>query len=320
MALDPQVEKILTWAARANAPAYPEIGATAAREHYARVAGTLDIVTPALAEVFDFDMPLAGRVLRVRQYAPWTHHWATPKPALVYFHGGGFTIGSIETHDRVCRVLARGGDCLVFSVDYRLAPEHRFPAAVDDAFDALAWLRSEAASLGIDLARLAVGGDSAGGTLAAASAIHARDRGWPLALQLLIYPGLSHDQNTESHRRCARGYLLDAETIQWFFGQYLRYPADRHDWRFAPLLADTLAGLAPAWIAAAGYDPLRDENVAYARRLGEEGVPVELIEYPGMIHAFFQHAGFVPAARRAHDDACAALRRAFGGFDDEPVG
>jgi acetyl esterase len=319
MPLDPQVEKILLWARRANGPAFPDIGAKAAREHYARIAGTLDIVTPELAEVTDFEMPLAGRALRVRQYAPWPHHWSVPRPALVYFHGGGFTIGSIETHDRVCRVLARGGDCLVFSVDYRLAPEHRFPAAADDAFEALGWIRSHAESLGVDVDSLAVGGDSAGGTLAAASAIHARDRGWPLALQLLIYPGLSHDQDTDSHRRCAQGYLLDAETVQWFFEQYLRSPQDRLDWRFAPLLAEELAGVAPAWIAAAEFDPLRDENLAYAQRLREAGVAVEAVEYPGMIHAFFQHAGFVPAARRAHDDACAALRRAFGGYDDEPV-
>ncbi len=311
MALDPQVEKILLWSRRARAPEYYEIGAQAAREHYERAAGTLDIPTPALHEVQDFEMPLAGRSLHVRQYAPWPHTWSEPRPTLLYFHGGGFTIGSVNTHDRVCRVLALGGDCLVFSVDYRLAPEHRFPAAADDAFEALAWVHSEAASLGIDLARLAVGGDSAGGTLAAASAIHARDQGWPLVLQLLIYPGLSPDQRTESHQRLADGYLLDSLTIQWFFEQYLRSPEDRLDWRFAPLLAPDLRGVAPAWIAAAEYDPLHDEALAYEQRLREAGVPVELADYPGMIHSFFQHGGFVPAAGRAHADASAALRRAF---------
>jgi acetyl esterase len=311
MALDPQVEKILLWSRRARAPEYYDIGAQAAREHYARAVATLDIAPPAVHEVLDFSMPLAGRTLGVRQYAPWPHHWTEPRPTLVYFHGGGFTIGSLETHDRVCRALALAGDCLVFSVDYRLAPENRFPAAADDAFDAFAWIRSEAASLGVDLARLAVGGDSAGGTLAAACAIHARDQGWPLALQLLIYPGLSPDQQTGSHRRLAEGYLLDARTIQWFFEQYLRSPEDRLDWRFAPLLAPDLRGIAPAWIAAAEYDPLHDEALAYAQRLRESEVPVELVDYPGMIHSFFQHAGFVPAARRAHADAGAALRRAF---------
>ncbi|MFP5407347.1 MAG: alpha/beta hydrolase, partial [Gammaproteobacteria bacterium] len=194
---------------------------------------------------------------------------------------------------------------------YRLAPEHKFPAAADDAFDALAWIRAEAGSLGVDLGRLAVGGDSAGGTLAAACAIHARDRDWPLALQLLIYPGLSPDQQTASHRRLAEGYLLDERTIQWFFEQYLRTPEDRIDWRFAPLLAPDLRGVASAWIAAAEYDPLHDEALDYAQRLREAGVPVELVDYPGLIHSFFQHGGFVPAARRAHADAGAALRRAF---------
>ncbi len=312
MPLDPQVEKILQWAARARAPAWHEMGAQAAREHYERVAGTLDIVAPELHSVRDFEVELPGRSLPVRQYAPWPQHLGDPKPALLYFHGGGFTIGSLDTHDRVCRVLAREGDCLVFSVAYRLAPEHRFPCAVDDAFDALGWLITECGSLGVDPARIAVGGDSAGGTLAAASAIHARDRGWPLVLQLLLYPGLSHDQRTDSHARLASGYLLDAQTIQWFFAQYLRSPQDRLDWRFAPLLAADLSGVAPAWIAAAGYDPLHDENLAYAGRLREAGIPVALVDYPGMIHSFFQHGGFVPAARKAHDDAGRALREAFG--------
>lgn len=311
MALDPQVEKILYWASRARSPEFWDIGAQAARATYEKTAGTLDIVSPPMHDVQDFDLVLPGRSLRVRQYAPWPHTWAEPRPALLYFHGGGFTIGSLDTHDRVCRVLALGGDCLVFSVDYRLAPEHRFPAAVDDAFDSLAWLRREAAALGVDAARIAVGGDSAGGTLAAACAIHAREQGWPLALQLLIYPGLSPDQNTDSHRRYAQGYLLDEPTIQWFFGQYLRSPEDRHDWRFAPLVLDDLAGLAPAWIAAAEYDPLHDEDVAYAQRLQAAGVPTELIVYAGLIHSFFQHGGFVPAVRQAHADASAALRAAF---------
>jgi len=167
MALDPQVEKILYWAQRASVPPYPELGAVQAREHYAKASATLDIVAPPLHEVEDHEVNLPGRVLRVRQYAPWPHSWADPRPALLYFHGGGFTIGSVETHDRVCRMLALGGDCLVFSVDYRLAPEHRFPSAQDDAFDSLAWLRNESTAFGVDPARIAVGGDSAGSRSAA---------------------------------------------------------------------------------------------------------------------------------------------------------
>jgi len=310
--LDPQVEKLLAWAAKAGGPSYPEIGAAAARAHYERIAATLDIAPAVLHAVDDLRVALPGRELRVRHYVPREHGWADPMPALLYFHGGGFTIGSVDTHDRICRMLARDADCVVLSVDYRLAPEHPFPAAVDDAFGMLAWLRRESGALGIDPARIAVGGDSAGGTLATASAIHARDAGWPIALQLLIYPGVAGRQQSASHHAFARGFLLDFDLVAWFFGNYVRLDADRDDWRFAPLGHPDLRGLAPAWLAIGSHDPLRDDDHAYAQRLREAGVAVDAIEYPGMIHAFFQHGGFVPTARRAHADAALALRRAFG--------
>jgi acetyl esterase len=312
MALDPQVEKILYWAQRASAPPYPELGAQLARAAYAKAVATLDVAPVPLHDVQDLRVALPGRSLTVRQYAPREHTWAEPMPALLFFHGGGFTIGSIDTHDRLCRVFAAGADCLVYSVDYRLAPEHPFPAAADDAFDMLAWIDREALSLGVDPKRIAVGGDSAGGTLAAATAIHARDQGLELAMQLLIYPGLGSRQDTDSHQRMAHGYLLDAEVIQWFFRQYLRSEIDRDDWRFAPLMAPSLSRVAPAWIGLAQFDPLVDEGLSYADRLRSAGVPVTTIVYEGMIHSFFQHAGFVQKARKAHQDACAALRNAFG--------
>lgn len=310
--IDPQIDKILQWARRAPLPGYHHLGAVAARAAYARAVLTLDVAPLPMHAVHDHRLALPGRSLTVRQYQPLDHGWAQPQPALLFFHGGGFTIGSIETHDRLCRVLAHGGRCHVYSLDYRLAPEHRFPAAVDDAFAAFDWLRAQAPALGVDLDRLAVGGDSAGGTLAAATALHARDRGIALALQLLIYPGLAAHQTTESHQRLAQGYLLDAEVIQWFFGNYLRSPADRQDWRFAPLLAPSLAQAAPTWLALAQYDPLLDEGLAYAERLRQAGVAVQCTVFEGMTHAFFQHGGFVPAARRAHAQAGAALRAAFG--------
>ncbi|MFO1198314.1 MAG: alpha/beta hydrolase [Burkholderiaceae bacterium] len=311
MPLDPQVEKILYWSERAAAPTFPQLGAQMARAAYAKMSATLDVPAVPLHDVHDLALELAGRTLTVRQYAPREHTWALPMPALLFFHGGGFTIGSIDTHDRVCRVLAAGADCLVYSVDYRLAPEHPFPAAADDAFDALHWIFREAASLGVDPARIAVGGDSAGGTLAAACALHARDQGLALALQMLVYPGLGSRQETESHRRMARGFLLDADVIQWFFRQYVRSDADRDDWRFAPLMAPSVAHVAPAWIALAEFDPLVDEGLDYAERLESAGVPVQCKVYPGMVHAFFQHGGFVRKAKEAHADACAALRAAF---------
>lgn len=313
MPLDPQVEQILYWAQRAATPLFEQIGAPAARALYAKTVLTLDIAPRPMHEIQDHEVPLPGRAIRIRQYAPRPYGWAAPMPALLYLHGGGFTIGSVDTHDRICRMLAADADCMVFSVDYRLAPEHPFPAAVDDAFDSLAWLFAHAGSLGVDATRVAVGGDSAGGTLAAATAIHARDVGHALVLQLLIYPGTSGGQGTESHRRLARGYLLDSDVIRWFFGNYVRSEVERNDWRFAPLNAPSLARVAPAWIALAEYDPLVDEGIDYAERLRTAGIAVDCTVYQGMIHAFFQHAGFVVRARQAHAHACAALRAAFAG-------
>jgi acetyl esterase len=312
MTLDPQVRKLLDWVEKAGGPDYSAIGAAAARAHYEKVATTLEIPAATMHAVEDLQVSLPGRTLRVRHYVPREHGWAEPMPALIYLHGGGFTIGSVDTHDRICRMLAAQADCVVLSVDYRLAPEHPFPAAADDAFDVLAWVRREAGSLGIDPARLAVGGDSAGGTLATASAIHARDNGWPLVLQLLIYPGVAGRQTSASHRAFASGYLLDFDLVAWFFRNYVSEETERDDWRFAPLEHPDLRGVAPVWMAIAGYDPLRDDDRAYVQQLREAGVAVEAIEYPGMVHAFFQHGGFVPEARRAHADAVAALRRAFG--------
>jgi acetyl esterase len=314
--LDPQIEKILYWAQRANAPSFESIGAQAARAFYERTALTLEIAAREMHQVQGHALALDGRTITMRQYSPRPHGWAEPMPALLYFHGGGFTIGSIDTHDRICRMLAADADCLVFSVDYRLAPEHPFPAAVDDAFDSLHWLLAQADALGVDRQRIAVGGDSAGGTLAAACAIHARDRAIPLALQLLIYPGTSGGQGTESHRRLATGYLLDADVIRWFLGNYVPGAVDRDDWRFAPLNAPSLARVAPAWIALAEYDPLVDEGLDYAERLRTAGVAVDCTVYAGMVHAFFQHAGFVLAARKAHSDASAALSAAFAAAAD----
>ena len=312
MPLDPQVAQLLAWAARSRQRPYHEVGVAAARSHYEKAAVLLEVPPAGLHDVHDLRAELPGRTLTLRRYVPVVHTWAEPQPALLFFHGGGFTIGSLDTHDRLCRTLAAASGVTILAVDYRLAPEHRFPAAVHDAFDTLAWVRREAASLAIDAACLAVGGDSAGGTLAAACALHARDAGWPLALQLLLYPGLASWQATESHGRFANGYLLDAETVQWFFANYLIDASQRHDWRFAPLAAASVAGVAPAWMALAEYDPLVDEGLAYAQRLRDAGVAVECLTYAGMVHAFFQHGGFVRRVRPAHCDAAAALAHALG--------
>jgi acetyl esterase len=316
MPLNPKIAQILEMVARANRPPYHTLTPQQARAAYAMSAQILDIAPLPMHGVEDLRIPARdGETIGVRVYQPVEPSWAEPAPALMYLHGGGFTVGSVATHDALCRKLAHDAGCAVVSVDYRLAPEHKFPVAANDAFDALQWLAREAGTLGIDAERLAVGGDSAGGTLAIVCALLARDAGIHLKLQLLIYPGTSAWQQSASHARLADGYLLSGETIQWFFAQYLRDDRDRDDWRFAPLDAargvPDLTGVAPAWIAAADHDPLYDEDIAFAAKLEDARVPVTLMRYEGMIHEFFKMGGFVPEVAAAHADAVRALRAAF---------
>lgn len=248
-----------------------------------------------------------GHALAARLYAPRSD---AALPVLLYLHGGGFTVGSLNTHDVLCRQLSRLGACAVVSLDYRLAPEHRFPTAVHDSWDALNWLRQHGQTLGLDTARLAVGGDSAGGTLAAVCALMARDAAWPLRLQLLFYPGCIARQDTASHRRFAEGFMLDKATVDWFFAHYID-DAQRDDWRFAPMTAPDHSGLAPAWIGLAECDPLVDEGVQYADTLRMAGVPVELEIYRGVVHGFITMGRAIPDALQAHADAGRALKNAF---------
>lgn len=280
-----------------------------ARAAYEAGAGVLEVPKAALARVEDLHIPARdGHALPARLYAPTTD---TGLPLLLYLHGGGFTIGSIATHDVLCRELARLSGCMVVSLEYRLAPEHRFPTAVHDSWDALQWLAAQAPQLGADPARLAVGGDSAGGTLAAVCAILARDAGLPLALQLLFYPGCTAHQDTPSHTTYARGLVLEEPAISWFFGHYATTRAQREDWRFAPLLAPDVDGVAPAWIGLAECDPLVDEGIDYADKLRLAGVPVDLEIYRGVTHEFIKMGRAIAQARTAHAAAAAALRQAF---------
>ncbi len=293
---------------RAGHPAFHTLTATQARAAYEAGAGVLEIPKPALARVEDFHIPARdGHALPARLYAPSSE----VLPVLLYFHGGGFTIGSIATHDILCRQLSHLAGCAVVSVDYRLAPEHKFPTAAHDAEDALRWVATHANGLGLDSERLAVGGDSAGGTLAAVCAVLARDAGLPLALQLLFYPGCSAHQDTPSHRQFARGFVLEEREINWFFSRYVRGPTDRDDWRFAPLNAPDVDGVAPAWVGLAECDPLVDEGVMYADKLRTAGVAVDLEIYRGVTHEFIKMGRIIPEARQAHADAAAALRRVF---------
>ena len=308
-ALHPAMRQLMDRIHRAGHPPMQAMTPAQARAFYEAGAPLLDIAPPHIQQVRDLvlDLPL-GVKLPARLYRDGGED---PAPVLVYFHGGGFTIGSLNTHDVLCRRLSRLGQCAVISIDYRLAPEHRFPTAVEDAWGSLCHVHEKAREWGLDPERMAVGGDSAGGTLASVCALMARDAGMALKLQLLIYPGTTAHQDTPSHARFAQGVMLDQDTISWFFQHYIDV-ADRGDWRFAPLNAAEHAGVAPAWIGLAECDPLVDEGVMYADALRMAGVEVSLEIYRGVVHGFVNMGRTVPQALQAHEDAGRALRHAFG--------
>jgi len=307
--LTPSMRDVLRRMARAGLPPFHTLTPQQARAAYAAGADVLEISAPRLARVEDFALPARdGHAIAARLYAPSSDLL----PVLVYFHGGGFTIGGIDTHDVLCRQLSHLAGCAVISVDYRLAPEHKFPVASHDAWDSLHWIATHGTRKGVDSSRIAVGGDSAGGTLAAMCAVLARDTGLSLALQLLFYPGCAAHQDTPSHHKFAQGFVLEEPHITWFFNQYVRSPADRDDWRFAPLNTPDVDGVAPAWVGLAECDPLVDEGVMYADRLRMAGVPVDLEIYRGVTHEFIKMGRAIPEARQAHADAAQAIRRAFG--------
>ncbi len=301
---------ILEGVKRVNRPPFYAMTVAEARQAYVAATEVLELDRVPVARLHDFDIPAAdGKPLRARLYAPGTSS-ARPLPVLLYLHGGGFTIGNFATHDSLCRQLAVRSGAAVVALEYRLAPEHRFPHAVDDAWAAMHWLARDGHTLGLDGTRLAVGGDSAGGTLAAVCAIHARDTGLKLHLQLLITPGTAAHAEAESHRRFASGYLLEAAGIEWFFNHYIE-PAQRTDWRFAPLLADSVDAVAPACVLLAECDPLVDEGVAYADKLRAAAVPVALEIYRGVTHDFIKMGKVLDEAGHAQALAAEALKKAF---------
>jgi acetyl esterase/lipase len=262
----------------------------------------------AIGKVEDRHAPGAAGPIPVRLYTP---SGSGPFPILVYFHGGGWVIGDRETHDATCRALTNAAGCIVASVDYRLAPEHKFPAAVEDAYAATRWVADHAREIGGDPTRIAVGGDSAGGNLAAVVALAARDRGGPrLVFQLLVYPVTDHAYDTPSYKDNADGYFLTRDAMVWFWNHYLGREAEGRNPLASPLRAD-LRNLPPAFVMTAEYDPLRDEGETYATRLREAGVPVALTRYEGTIHGFFIMGNALSVARQGIQDAAAALRAAF---------
>ena len=294
---------------RAGRPPMAAMTPEQAREFYDIGSPMLDLQpAPQVDRVEDMFLAARdGHAMPARLYAPRSN---AALPVLLYIHGGGFTVGSLTTHDVLCRQLSRHGHCAVVSLDYRLAPEHRFPTAVHDCWDALNWLQQHGRTLGLDTTRLAVGGDSAGGTLAAVCTLMARDAGLPLCLQLLFYPGCIARQDTASHHTYADGFMLDKATVDWFFDNYIDQ-AERDDWRFAPMNAPDHAGLAPAWIGLAECDPLVDEGVQYADTLRMAGVQVDLEIYRGVVHGFITMGRAIPDALKAHADAGRALNHAF---------
>ncbi len=314
--LHPQIEKVLEAMAKLDLKPIEAMDPVEARRQMEAMAASRKAEPLPTARIENRAIPGPAGEIPVRIYWPNMAGQAeTARPAIVYYHGGGHVIGSLDTHDLVARNLCGGAEAVVVSVDYRMGPEHRFPAAVDDSMAALDWVHANAASLGADPGRLGVHGDSAGANLAAVVAILARDRGGPtLRLQSLVYPVADFRMGSESYQKYATGCgVLTADAMKWFRGHYLRTMDDALDWRASPLLAPSLAGVAPAIVIAAECDVLHDEGLAYAERLKEAGVAVEYKRYAGMIHAFFGMMPAVDDAMNAQRAVWAAFKTAFAG-------
>lgn len=306
MPLDPQILQVMDAAAALGLPPNHQVSPPEAR---ANTKTRMRAVGPEVHAVHDQTIPGPDGPLPVRIYTP---AGPGPFPALAWFHGGGWVVGDLDTADAAARNLCAGAHCLVVSVDYRLAPETKFPGPAEDCYAATQWLAANAATLNVDPARIAVGGDSAGGNLAAAVALMSRDRsGCPLAFQLLVYPVTQRDFNNASYLENADGYQLTRDTMIWYWNHYLAADADAANPYAAPLCAPDLRRLPPALVLTAQYDPLRDEGESYAAALRAAGVPTESIRYDGLIHGFFGMFAAVDQAQQAVDRSAAALRQAF---------
>ena len=313
MRLHPQVAAVLERASKSPLPPYYEVPPAVARRLYRDSRAALTPDSPAVDSVQLRLAPGPAGPVPVRHYRPKGAAKDERLPALVYYHGGGWVIGDLDTHDVVCRTLANAARCAVFSVEYRKAPEAPFPAAVEDCVAATRWAATEASTLGVDAGRLAVGGDSAGGNLAAVMTLLARDAGGPtIAFQLLIYPVTDQQMRFPSVDRNGEGYLLTKQAMRYFRGHYLPRAVDWLDWRASPLLAGSLASLPPACVLTAGYDPLVDEGKAYADRLAREGVNTEFRDSPDMIHGFITMGRVLGTASAALEGCARALRASWG--------
>jgi acetyl esterase/lipase len=308
MSLDPQAQRVLDAMAALNLKPVESSTPDEARESIRSRTAALGPFED-VAAVADHRLPVVGGEITVRAYSPGG---PSPLPVLVYYHGGGWVIGDLYTHDGLCRSLTNAARCAVVSVDYRLAPESKYPAPAEDSYAALRWVVANAARLGLDPRRVAVGGDSAGGNLATVVSLMARERGGPaLVHQILIYPVTDHDLNTRSYVENATGYVLTREGMRWFWNHYLARESQGREPYASPLRAPSLAGLPSALVITAEHDPLRDEGEAYADRLRDAGVPVTVTRYDGMFHGFVRMTRILDKARTALDEIAGSLQKAF---------
>ncbi len=313
MPLDPLVKNFLDQMAVLPGPKVFELPPEQARAMFVALMQLIGPKDVPVGKVENLTMPGPGGDIRLRAYTP-VAAGGEPLPTLVYFHGGGFVVGDLETHDGLCRQFANEGGYCVIAVDYRLAPEHKFPAALDDAIAAVQWIETHASDLGVDANRIAVGGDSAGGALAAAVAQRASEKGGPkIAFQLLLFPVTQAGRETASRREFALGYFLDRPTLDWFFGHYIPPGTDTADARLSPLSAKDFAGLPPAYVMLGGFDPLHDEGLDYAQKLRDAGVTVDIADYADLVHCFIYMQTVLPQAHDAVVKAAKAVREGLGG-------
>ena len=315
MILDPECRAMLDALAENGSP-FDTDDAVEARRIVARTTKPAPDSDPRFVNIQDGSFPGQGESIGYRYYRP-VDVSPNSAPCLIYYHGGGMVFGTLDSHDPICRATAVGASCVVISIDYRLAPENKFPAAVVDSWTAFKEVIDQAKNFGVDPQRIAVGGDSAGGNLAAVVSLMARDKAGPQpCFQWLIYPNtdMAHPSTAPTRgtiEQFAEGYFLTRNGLIWLQDQYLNSNEERSDWRASPIKAGNLAGVAPALIQTAGFDPLKDEGVAYATRLKEAGVTTELVEYPGMIHGFIRAIGVIDVAQTAIDDGVSALKCVF---------
>ncbi len=312
MVLDPDAQRVLDMIKAAGRPPFNTLTPDEARGFFAAGRTILQPDPAEVAEVRDLEAPGPNGAVKLRLYRAMGATPGAALPVLIYYHGGGWVLGDLDSHDQACRAIANAAGCCVIAVDYRLAPELKFPGAISDSAAATRWILDNATALAIDPARAAVGGDSAGGNIAAVMAIMARDGYLPqVAFQLLIYPVTDMGMGHESYQRITEGYPLVASTMKWFIDHYLAAPADVADWRASPLRAASLAGTAPAMVVTCAHDPLCDEGVDYAKRLDREGVPVTHLHYNDQMHGFLTMGKMIRASQSLIDTMAVALKRAW---------